>query len=144
MEIKLILRICVLFFRPWKVHVGFLKKLSSKASRPECWNSNLHCHVDVQPGAAPLTMITGRNKLFSLVSVCGRQHSLFTNTGWTLPGRRYDTFQTSMQRFSSLCYHYLPGISTITTEFPYIKRKAEICRVKKFLVNGWIFLSVIF
>lgn len=36
-----------------------LEKLSTKVLNPECWNSNLHCHIDVQPGAAPLTMITG-------------------------------------------------------------------------------------
>lgn len=107
-----------------------LEKLSTKASKPECWNSNLHCHIDVQPGAAPLTMITGRNKLFSLVSVCGRQHSLFTNTGWTLLGQWDDTFQISMQRFSSLFFHHLQGFNVFTVEFCYLKHKAEISRVK--------------
>lgn len=126
MEIRLILRIRVCYsFGPGKFMQGFCKNFSSKASKRECWNSNLHCHIDVQPGAAPLTMITGRNKLFSLVSVCGRQHSLFTNTGWTLLGQRDDTFQTSMQWFSSFYSHHLGGFNTFTVEFTYFKNKAE-------------------
>lgn len=47
-----------------------LEKLPSKASKLECWNCNLHCHIDVQPGASLLTMITGRkgkNTLFLLL-----------------------------------------------------------------------------
>lgn len=132
MEIRLILEnLCVLFFRPWKVHAGFWRNFPPKHPNWECWNSNLHCHIDVQPGAAPLTMITGRNKLFSLVSVYGRQHSLLTNTGWTLLGQWDDTFQTSVRRLSSLYFHHLQGFNTFTMEFCYFKHKTEISRAKK-------------
>lgn len=56
------------FFWPWKSSCWVWGKTFLQASKPKLCNSNLHCHIDVQPGAAPLTMITGRNKLFSFVS----------------------------------------------------------------------------
>lgn len=123
--------LCVsLFFcRPRKVHTGvFWKNFSTEASKLECWKSNLHCHIDVQPGAAPLTMITERKDLFSFFfsSLSLWRAGRVTNADWTLLGQQHDILQTSVR----LCFVFSPP-SRIFSVGIYFENKTEFSRKKK-------------